>query len=639
DVERLYTGFATALHRLLAYQHLYIARLDAGGALERISAFGARGRPSASPPAEPDAAEHPWFSARGALLWRRGESEAPAFLPDTVRYAAVVPMRPKGQMLGVAVVALPRAIRADQVHIVEQAVEQLSLALDGAVLYEQATARASHIQALSNLARIVASVVNLREAFAAFSEEVRWLIPFDRAVMFLLDETERMVEPYATYPEEGGPVTLRSLAGSIASVPIGAGAAVTFQRDDPRYAGLDWDIVGPDAREVAAVAVRQGGRTSAVFALVSNGGAGYSPAELDALEEVAGLLAVTIERLRLYERADHSAKHDLLTGLPNYRYLQERLAGLHAGIDAPGESAVIVADMDNLKAFNDMLGHEVGDRVIEIVARELRATCRPADMVARTGGDEFVVVVEGAGEDMARAVAERIHAALEEAHREIVSPPARIGVSLGIAVAPGDAQKTPDLLQAADRAMYEAKFAGGQRTRTVRERGADARPGLRGRGLRLPEILVRIMTAGAAPEELEAIENAHRWMSGILMRLGTAPELVPQVRMLVTARAMQRIVSPRRDADRSLARRLVGRIYHDWWLSEENGGREAVEQLIPGMVEVAWLAAAEPYGRGMTVAQALEHYVQQFPESTEHPNWPIITDVVLHSGQASAEAA
>ena len=93
----------------------------------------------------------------------------------------LVPMRPKGQVLGLVAFAVAQEVNGDQLRVVEQAVEQLALALDGALLYQQATERASHIQALSNLARIVASVVDLREAFAAFAEEVRWLIPFDRA--------------------------------------------------------------------------------------------------------------------------------------------------------------------------------------------------------------------------------------------------------------------------------------------------------------------------------------------------------------------------------------------------------------------------------------------------------------------------
>ncbi|MCK9485163.1 MAG: diguanylate cyclase [Dehalococcoidia bacterium] len=640
DVERLYNGFATALHHLLPYEHLYIARLDEAGLLTGVPAFGLRGRPDTPGPSLPADGAHPWFASREPILWRRGEGHAPAFVPEDARNAVVVPMRPKGQMLGVAVVVVPRPLRSDQVHIVEQAVEQLSLALDGASLYQQATARASHIQALSNLARIVASVVNLREAFAAFSEEVRWLIPFDRAVMFLLDESGEAVEPYATYPEDVQPEGPTPTAGSVASVPIALGSAVTVRRDDPRHAGLDWSLLGDDAREVAAVPVRQGERTSAVFALVNNNVGEYDMSELDALEEVAGLLAVTIERLRLYEHADHSAKHDLLTGLPNYRYLQERLHDLRLGITDVGRSAAMVIDMDNLKTFNDLLGHESGDRVIEIVARELRAACRQQDFVARTGGDEFVIVMEGAGTEAASAVADRIHEALHEAHLEIPDAPVRIGVSIGVAEAPADAETTGELLQAADQAMYDAKVGGGQRTRTARAHhgGSDSLRSLRGREVRLAETLFHALTSGATVEEMSAISTAARWLGAVILRAGTPPEVLPQLRLLVASRASRRLAAPSTNQDQSLAHYLVGRIYRDW-KSINLEASETVTLLIPAMLDIAWMMLPRPAGEGLTVERALARYLDMYPHAAMHKDWPTIDEIVRSNIDRRAQDA
>ncbi|MEX2375923.1 MAG: GAF domain-containing protein, partial [Dehalococcoidia bacterium] len=297
DGERLHHSFAIALRQLLRYEALYIPRLDEARNLLEIPSFGQSGRMIPAPSFAADDVNHPWFSLRAPTQWVRGDSDLPGFVPADTRYALIVPMRPKGQMLGLAIVVLPRPVRSDQAPIVEQAVEQLSLALDGATLYQQATARASHIQALSNLARIVASVVNLREAFAAVSEEVRWLIPFDRAVMFLLDESEALVEPYAIYPDGTITPTPMPLTSSVASIPIDAGTAVAVRRDDPRYADLDWEILGDDALEVAAVPIRHGGKTSAVFALVTNSPGAYRIGDLDALDEIAGLLAVTIDRI------------------------------------------------------------------------------------------------------------------------------------------------------------------------------------------------------------------------------------------------------------------------------------------------------------------------------------------------------
>jgi len=628
DVDRLYAGFAQALTGLLRFDRLYIARVDEYGQVSSAPSFGADGSREERPFA-PDDATHRWFSLRMPTAWGPEIGPPPTFVRAEDGQHLVVPMRPKGQVLGIVAFSVTEGVAGDQLRIVEQAVEQLALALDSATLYHQATERASHIQALSNLARIVASVVDLREAFAAFAEEVRWLIPFDRAIMLLLDESEAEVQPYATYPEEVAGPGVADLAASLASVPLEAGSAVTVHRDDPRYAALDWSVFGPDAHEVAAVPVRQGNRTSAVFALASNAAGGYSLTELDALDEVAGLLAVTIERLRLYERAEHSAKHDLLTGLPNYRYLQARMQDLHAGIDEPGESAVLVIDMDNLKTFNDSLGHECGDRVIEIVSRELRSACRQEDFVARTGGDEFVIVMEGVGLHAAYSVADRVHAALQEAHEEIPGAPARIGVSVGIATAPEMAKHPSELLQVADQAMYDAKFAGGQRTRTGGATAAQEPRALRGRSVHLAESLVRTVTAGASPAEFAAIGRAQRWLGVIMVRLGATPELVPHVRMLLAQIASERLTTPRRDRDQVLSHYLIGRIRADLEVHPDaKVGYDVISGMIPALLDVAWSTMPRPHGEGLEPEPAVRRYVATHPWVTREEAWGVIEDVV-----------
>ncbi|MQC48256.1 MAG: diguanylate cyclase [Chloroflexi bacterium] len=583
DGERLHHSFALALRHLLRYEALYIPCLDEARNLVGIPSFGQSGRMISSPLFVADDASHPWFSLRTPTQWVRGDSDPPGFVLDDTRYALIVPMRPKGQMLGLVIVALPRPIRSDQAPIVEQAVEQLSLALDGATLYQQATARASHIQALSNLARIVASVVNLRDAFAAVSEEVRWLIPFDRAVMFLLDESEAFAEPYATYHDGAIAPIPMALTSSVASIPINAGTAVTVRRDDPRYAYLDWEVLGDDASEVAAVPIRHGGKTSAVFALVTNSPGAYTIGDLDALDEVAGLLAVTIDRIRLYEQADYSAKHDLLTDLPNYRYLQERLhtllgdpvervaeadardvGVLDAMPRADRQVAALVLDMDNLKVFNDTLGHEVGDHVIRGVAGILRAWCRAEDFVARTGGDEFVVLMEGADADAALAVADRIHAAVQEIHLGIDRADTQVGVSIGIAVMPGDAETPMDLLHVADQAMYDAKFAGGHRTRLASDRSSSSESrALRRSSARLADALVRTLVAGGSLEELAALSLSQR-ASAVVSRVSVPQELLGQLRLVLAAGASCRFAAQPADRDLLFARYLVGRIEEDW---------------------------------------------------------------------------
>lgn len=150
------------------------------------------------------------------------------------------------------------------------------------------------------------------------------------------------------------------------------------------------------------------------------------------------------------------AMRDALTGLHNRRSLLERLEP-----DTPGSRALLFVDIDEFKAVNDDLGHDAGDRVIIEVARRLVLSSRADDLVVRLGGDEFVVLCEAPGPDEARAIADRIVAA--------VARPINLGdgvttvtASVGVVTAT-DGMEGAALLEAADRAMYRAKKDGRNR--------------------------------------------------------------------------------------------------------------------------------------------------------------------------------
>lgn len=638
DTERLYSGFAQALSSLLTYQDLYIVRLDDAGALSEIPSFSAGGRSQAPPPFSAVDGRHGWFALRSAAAWVALEETLPSFVDTEDRVGLVVPMRPKGQLLGLVVLGLSVPAQVDQVRIVEQAVEQLALALDNAALYRQATERASHIQALSNLARIVASVVDLREAFDAFAEEVRWLIPFERAVMLLMDPQSEMIEPYATYPDESNARRrLWPLAGSLAELAVDAGGPVSISRAEAPYADYDWDIFGAGAQHIAAVPVRHGMRTVAVFALVQGGDVAYSVNDLDALGEVAGLLGVTIERLRLYEQAEHSARHDALTGLPNYRYLQERLARVRAGISEPGESAVLQIDMDSLKLFNDTLGHEAGDRVIQIVARTLRDSVGEHDFVARTGGDEFVVVMENATAADVRAAAVRMHEGLRGAHLEFTNAPCPVGISVGVAMAPIDADNTAELMQVADHAMYTAKFGGGDRTELAAGIGRGIMPPSRGRQTRLLELTMQACADGASDEDRTTLARAERYLIAIGERLGFSELRVMSLRLLVAAEVGGRV--PERSAH-PLNGRIADAFVRGARDQIRDGYPEIGEELLAlpvALVELAWMQRVDRQDGPGSLAEQMQLLRSHFGEQIREDTLRVIESVVREASQSEPD--
>lgn len=164
------------------------------------------------------------------------------------------------------------------------------------------------------------------------------------------------------------------------------------------------------------------------------------------------------ERITAQRKVEYLARHDTLTGLANRAMFQERLS---EQVDARDKSfAVIALDLDRFKAVNDLFGHAEGDRVLKDVAGILNATVSQQDTVARLGGDEFMIITApGAGAEHAHDLACRVLGAFR-GKMDPSADPAAVGVSIGIAMFPGDGEDNATLIYAADLALYRAKTNG-----------------------------------------------------------------------------------------------------------------------------------------------------------------------------------
>ena len=160
-----------------------------------------------------------------------------------------------------------------------------------------------------------------------------------------------------------------------------------------------------------------------------------------------------------FDELAHRASHDSLTGLANRRGLHEHLDAVLSAGAPDAAAAVLFVDLDHFKDINDSLGHEAGDELLCRAAERLRAHAGPATLVARQGGDEFVLVLPGATLDAAVDAARAVVRSLGEPFR-VRGAEHVLGASVGVALAPSDGRTREELLRCADIALYAAKAAG-----------------------------------------------------------------------------------------------------------------------------------------------------------------------------------
>lgn len=200
-----------------------------------------------------------------------------------------------------------------------------------------------------------------------------------------------------------------------------------------------------------------------------------APIRLDNLTRLAVVGVDITERKALEEYVHQLAFYDSLTGLPNRRLLQDRLTqGIAVSQRTSSHGALLMLDLDNFKMINDTRGHLVGDLLLKEVASRLGSCVREVDTIARFGGDEFVVLLNDLGSDIAIAhlraesVAEKVRECLFEPYllnvsRDELAPSLvehRCSASIGGAVFFGNEMTQDDIFKWADSAMYRAKDAG-----------------------------------------------------------------------------------------------------------------------------------------------------------------------------------
>ena len=216
---------------------------------------------------------------------------------------------------------------------------------------------------------------------------------------------------------------------------------------------LAWWIGGSIARSIRALSepASQIGRRGRIE---------VPPLGLREADEVGEALA---RASRMIAAAEHRAQHDPLTGLANgalFREVAAHRTELCKRTQAP--VSILFIDLDGFKQVNDAFGHECGDALLCAVAERLKGALRASDLAARVGGDEFAVLLEGAGREAADAAAAKLAGLLADPY-QAGGRSLQISASIGVATCPGSGAGVEELLRGADEAMYRVKLKAGRR--------------------------------------------------------------------------------------------------------------------------------------------------------------------------------
>jgi diguanylate cyclase (GGDEF)-like protein len=318
-------------------------------------------------------------------------------------------------------------------------------------------------------------------------------------------------------------------------------------------------------RSAAVILIKAKGQPYGVISAGSRDAYEFSPQDVNFMQAIANVLANAIERRRTEERTQHEALHDPLTGLPNRNLFLDRLQHALSVASRRGTSvAVLFLDLDQFKLVNDSLGHAAGDELLAAVAPRIEGALRPADTVARFGGDEFAVLAEDIGNERgATRIAERIAEALT---RPFVLRDREHFVSASVGISIGDGNEAPEaLIRDADSALYRAKERGRggyeifdevMRSRVIEHMQTenDLRRALRRREFELHyQPVIRLRDGSVvAMEALVRWNHPERGLLGPLAFIPVAEEsrlIIPMGRWVIEQACLQAAAWQQRDPD------------------------------------------------------------------------------------------
>jgi diguanylate cyclase (GGDEF)-like protein len=316
---------------------------------------------------------------------------------------------------------------------------------------------------LTDIVKTANSILEPRKVIELIMAKIQQLIPSEAWSMLMVDEEKQELAFELALGEKGKDVSSfrlkigEGIAGWVAQT--GQPAIVNDTSKDPRFAGKFDTKTQFHTHSILAAPLISRGRTIGVVEIINKPQGKFTPADLEILLTLVEPCAIAIENAILFQRTEQLTITDDLTKLFNSRYLNVYIGREIKRCKRHGiPLSVIFLDLDGFKGINDAYGHLAGSRTLSEVGGILAEAVRESDILARYGGDEFVVVLPETPASGALVIAERIRRSIEQ-HVFLAEQglAARISASVGIASYPDHALTPEGLIQKADQAMYRVK--------------------------------------------------------------------------------------------------------------------------------------------------------------------------------------
>jgi diguanylate cyclase (GGDEF)-like protein len=341
---------------------------------------------------------------------------------------------------------------------------QASVAVENARLFAEEQRRSRQLAFLNNISRTAISSDDPVHMLSQIASEIQKNFSFDHIGIGLLDYGTKEIEIKA----EAG-VTAHAMGKRI---PLGTGILGRVARTGERALvqnALPGNLTGilPDSRAVLCIPITYGEMLLGVLNIESRNENAFSPQDVLILNTLADLLATALHNAFVFQKLQQQSITDGLTGIKTRRFFWEALSAEWKRASRSGRPfSVVLIDLDKFKEVNDTMGHFEGDLVLARVGRLLEQKSRQSNVVARYGGDEFIVLMPETGAEQAQVLAERLRQWLAS---DPMLSEHHITGSFGVASFPMHGFSIEDVIRVADAGMYVSKRSGGNLVSTAQE--------------------------------------------------------------------------------------------------------------------------------------------------------------------------